>query len=249
MEKLKAVIVEDEEVSRDILKNYLSKYCADVEFMGAASNIEEGKILIESSKPNIVFLDIEMPYGNGFDLLEQLEDISFDVVFITAYSHYAIKALNLSASYYILKPIDIDELVNAVDKIKKEQTTKQQHQKTKILTENIKSLNNKSKKIVLPQLDGFKVVKISNIIRAEASDNYTVIYLEGGEKQVISKTLKHFEELLCDMGFLRSHKSHLINLDHIAQYKKGKVGQVIMSDNSIALVSSNAKKELSNYFL
>lgn len=249
MTKLKAVIIEDEEISRDILKNYLAKYCSDVSFEGEASNIADGKKLIEKVNPNIVFLDIEMPYGNGFDLLEQLDEINFDVVFITAYSHYAIKALNLSASYYILKPIDIDELVIAVDKIKVEQQTKTQHFKTKILTDNIKALNSKSKKIVLPQLDGFKVVKVSNIVRAEASDNYTILYIHGGEKYVISKTLKHFEELLSDLGFLRSHKSHLINLDHIVQYKKGKVGQVIMSDSSVALVSSSAKKELSNYFV
>lgn len=249
MNKLKAVIIEDEEVSRDILKNYLAKYCPDVSFQGEASNITDGKKLIDDEQPNIVFLDIEMPYGNGFDLLEQIDNINFDVVFITAYSHYAIKALNLSAAYYILKPIDIDELVSAVDKIKAEQNTKKQHEKTKILSENIKSISNKSKKIVLPQLDGFKVVKIAAIIRAEASDNYTIIYLENGEKHVLSKTLKHFEELLSDLGFLRSHKSHLINLDHIVQYKKGKVGQVIMSDNSVALVSSSAKKELSNYFV
>ena len=124
MEKLKAVIIEDEEISRDILKNYLIKYCPDISYCGEATNITDGKKLIEKIAPNIVFLDIEMPYGNGFDLLEQLDEINFDVVFITAYSHYAIKALNLSAAYYILKPIDIDELISAVEKIKQEQKTK-----------------------------------------------------------------------------------------------------------------------------
>ncbi len=245
---LKSVIIEDEEVSRNILTNYLTKYCPEVSNEGEASNINDGKKLISNIKPDIVFLDIEMPFGNGFDLLDQLDTIDFEVVFITAYSHYAIKAINLSASYYILKPIDIDELINAVQKIVKNKQEEESFSSTKILAENIKSISDKNKKIVLPQLDGFKVAQIGNIIRVEASDNYSIVYLNDGKKYVLSKTLKYFDELLSELGFLRSHKSHLINLDHIVQYKKGKMGQVIMSDESLALVSSSAKKELMKYF-
>ncbi|UKN00257.1 LytTR family DNA-binding domain-containing protein [Paracrocinitomix mangrovi] len=248
MSLLKAVIVEDEEIGRETLRNYLANYCKDVEVCGEGTNIQEGEELITKYQPDIVFLDIEMPFGNGFDLLEKLDEINFEVVFITAYSNYAIKALNLSAAYYILKPIDIDELIAAVEKIKSNSGNKERFQNTQILADNIKSINDREQKIVLPQIDGFEVVKIKNIIRAEAADNYTILYLEDGIKYTLSKTLKHYEELLSDFGFLRSHKSHLINLEHVVKYKKGKVGVASMTDGSAALISANAKKTLMDYF-
>ncbi len=247
-DKLSAIIVEDEEVSRDILRNYLTTYCPGVEIVGEAPNIDEGEALIKSKQPQLVFLDIEMPFGNGFDLLDRIDKIDFEVVFITAYSDYAIKALNLSAAYYILKPIDIDELIFAVDKIIKKYQANSDFSSTQILAENIKSINNREQKIVLPQMDGFEVVKLARIVRAEAADNYTVFYLDSGKKYTISKTLKYYEELLSEFGFLRSHKSHLINLSHVVKYKKGKMGQVIMSDGSSALVSPNSKRELVAHF-
>lgn len=242
------IIIEDEEISRDIIKNYATKYCEGLNYLGEAANIKDGKALIEKHKPSLVFLDIEMPYGNGFDLLESIDNIDFEVIFITAYSNYAVKALNLSAAYYLLKPVDIDEMVLAVEKAKTALQNKDQLSTTKILADNVKTIGNKSKKIVLPQLDGFIVVPIQEIVRVEAADNYANVHLTTGKKQLISKTLKHFDELLSDYGFLRTHKSHLINLEHIVQYKKGKVGQVIMSDTSVGLVSANAKKELVKFF-
>ena len=188
MEKLTAILIDDEEISREILRSYLTDYCPNVEIIGEVANITDGEKLIKEKSPAVVFLDIEMPYGNGFDLIERIETIDFEVVFITAFSDYAIKALNLSASYYILKPIDIDELVAAVDKINVKRNNKDSLSNTKILAENIKSLNNKEQKMVIPQLDGFEVVKINSIIRAEASDNYTILYLEENKKYVLSKT-------------------------------------------------------------
>lgn len=248
MDKMTAIIIEDEEVSREILRNYLASYCPDVELKGEAGNIEGGEKLIRNYNPDIVFLDIEMPYGNGFDLLEKIDDINFEVIFITAFSDYAIKAINLSASSYLLKPIDIDELVGAVEKIKNNILNHSETFSTKILAENIKTLNNKEQKMVLPQMDGFEVVKICNIIRAEASDNYTILYLEDGKKYTLSKTLKHYENLLSEYGFLRTHKSHLLNLDHIVKYKKGKVGEAIMTDGSTVLIAASSKKELMTHF-
>ncbi len=245
---LKAIIIEDEEIGRETLRNYLRTYCPDVEVCGEAANIQEGEQLILKSDPDIVFLDIEMPFGNGFDLLEKLNDINFEVVFVTAYSNYAIKALNQSAAYYILKPIDIDELVTAVNKIKANKKTNSALHSTQILADNIKTINNREQKIVLPQLDGFEVVQIKSIVRAEADDNYTILFLDNGQKYTLSKTLKYYEDLLTDFGFLRSHKSHLINLEHVVKYKKGKVGMAKMSDDSVALVSANAKKALMDYF-
>ncbi len=249
MDKIKAVIIEDEEISRDILQNYLTTYCPNVELVGQAENIEIGEKLIKKEKPAIVFLDIEMPYGNGFDLLERIDAIDFEVVFITAYSDYAIKALNLSASYYILKPIDIDELVSAVEKIEENINQKNSFSNTKILANNIKAISDRDKKLVLPQLNGFEVVYISDIIRAEAADNYTILYLANQKKYTLSKTLKHYEDLLTEFGFLRTHKSHLLNLNHVIKYKKGKVGEAIMTDDSIALISASSKKEFVKHFI
>ncbi len=246
--KLRAVIIEDEEVSREILTNYLGNYCPDVEILGQAENIQLGEKLIREKQPELVFLDIEMPFGNGFDLLEKFTNINFEVIFITAFSDYAIKAINLSASSYLLKPIDIDELTSAVNKVKHNLEAQQEVFNTKILAENIKSINKKDQKMVIPQMDGFEVVQIADIIRAEAADNYTILFLNQNRKYTLSKTLKFYEELLSEYGFLRTHKSHLVNADHILKYKKGKTGELTMSDNSTALVSANAKKELVKFF-
>ncbi|PCJ01475.1 MAG: DNA-binding response regulator [Flavobacteriales bacterium] len=248
MSKLKAVIVEDEAASRETLNNYLAKYCTDVEVLGMADSVKTGLEAIKKHNPDVVFLDIEMPYGNAFDLLESLDEIEFEIIFVTAYRDYAIKALNLSAAYYILKPIDIDELVSAVDKIVERKKEGDANFHTKILMDNIKSNTIQHKKIVLPQMDGFEVINVCDIIRAEANDNYTNFYLTNGKTFLVSKTLKHFDQLLCDFDFIRTHKSHLVNLQYITKYIKGKGGQVRMSDDSYVDVSATRKKELLERF-
>lgn len=247
-DKLKAIIVEDEEASRITLNNYLNKYCANVEVLDMADSVQTGLAVIKKHQPDVVFLDIEMPYGNAFDLLESLDNIDFEIIFVTAYRDYAIKALNLSAAYYILKPIDIDELVSAVDKIAERKKEGEDIFHTKILMDNIKSNSIQHKKIVLPQMDGFEVINVNEIIRAEANDNYTNFYLTGGKTFLVSKTLKHFDELLSEFDFIRVHKSHLVNLQYITKYIKGKGGQVRMSDDSYVDVSATRKKELLERF-
>lgn len=249
IEKIKAIIIEDESQSREILKQYLAKYCPDVLLEGEAANINEGEAIINATNPQLVFLDIEMPFGSGFDLLERLPKIDFEVVFITAYSDYAIQALNLSAAYYILKPIAIDDLISAVDKVKaKLEEGDNGFSSTQLLAENIKAIHQQSQKMVLPKMDGFDVVKIADIIRVEAADNYATVHAVGHKKYVISKTLKHYEDLLTDYGFLRSHKSHLVNLSHIVKYKKGKTGELFLSEDHKALVSTSSKKALMSFF-
>jgi two-component system LytT family response regulator len=248
MSKLKAVIVEDEEASRITLKNYITKYCTDIEVLEMADSVKTGIEAIKKNKPDVVFLDIEMPYGNAFDLLDTLDEIDFEIIFVTAYRDYAIKALNLSAAYYILKPIDIDELVLAVEKIVERKNAGDANFHTKILMDNLKSNTIQNKKIVLPQMDGFEVVNVNDIIRAEANDNYTNFYLTNGKTFLVSKTLKHFDDLLADFDFIRIHKSHLVNLQYITKYIKGKGGQVRMIDESIVDVSVNRKKELIERF-
>lgn len=248
MKQLKAIIVEDEAASRETLNNYINKYCPEVEVVEMADSVKSGLKAIKRINPDVVFLDIEMPYGNAFDLLDALDEIPFEIIFVTAYRDYAIKALNLSAAYYILKPIDIDELVFAVQKIAKRKTAGDTNFHTKILIENIKSTSIQNKKIVLPQMDGFEVVSINDIIRAEANDNYTNFYLSNEKTFLVSKTLKHFDDLLCDFDFIRIHKSHLVNLQYITKYIKGKGGQVRMSDDSFVDVSAIRKKELLERF-
>lgn len=247
--KIKAIIIEDESQSREILRQYVIKYCSQVEIVGEATDIITGEVLINETKPQLVFLDIEMPFGSGFDLIERLPSIDFEVVFITAYSDYAIQALNISAAYYILKPVAIDDLIAAVDKVQvKLAEGKEEFSSTKLLADNIKAIHQQSQKIVLPKMSGFEVVKIADIIRVEAADNYATIYVTGQKKYLISKTLKYYEDLLTDFGFLRSHKSHLVNLNHILKYKKGKTGELFLTEDHKALVSATSKKALMAYF-
>lgn len=246
--KLKAIIVDDEEASRDTLNNYLIKYCPDVEVVSIADSVKTGIEAIGKYDPDIVFLDVEMPYGNAFDLLDQVKDPGFETVFVTAFSQYALKALNLSAAYYILKPIEIDELIKAVEKIKEQKEKKSHSFHTKILIENIQTANKQLQKVVLPMMDGFEVIQVRDIIRCEANDNFTHFVLTDKRKLLICRTLKFYEELLTEYGFVRIHKSHLINLEHVKKYLKGKGGQVVMSDNSVADVSPNKKDELLGKF-
>jgi len=247
-DKLKAVIVEDELASRETLTAYIEKYCPDVELLGDADSVKSGLEIIKLHKPDVVFLDIEMPYGNAFDLLEQVTDVNFEVVFVTAYSNYAIKALNLSASYYILKPISIDELMNAVEKIKSNRDNNEISIHSKVLLDNIQEVNKPNHKIVLPMLNGFEIVHVKEIIRCQANDNFTEFHLKDGSKKLISRTLKFYEELLKEFDFIRVHKSHLINFQYVTKYIKGKGGQVEMSDGSTVDVSINRKAEFLEKF-
>ena len=247
--KLKAIIVDDEEASRDTLKNYLNRYCPDVELMAQADSVKKGIEAIRLHRPDIVFLDVEMPYGNAFDLLEQVQDVTFETVFVTAFSNYALKALNLSAAYYILKPIEIDELISAVEKIKKHKEEHKELFHTKILVENIHAENKQAQKIVLPLLDGFEIIQVKEIIRCEANDNFTDFILTDNRKIMICRTLKHYETMLEEYNFVRVHKSHLVNVQHVTKYMKGKGGQLIMSDKSYVDVSPNKKDVLMQRFI
>jgi two-component system LytT family response regulator len=241
--KINAIIVEDEAVSRDILRNYIGKYCPNVILKGEASNIEEAYQLIQKHTLDLVFLDVEMPFGNAFDLLEKVEDRTFETVFVTAYDHYAIEALNSHASYYLLKPISIDELIKAVNHVTeiKEKENDLEH---KILKPNITSAQGK---ITIPQQDGFEVLDVNDIVFCKADDNYTEIHL-ATSKKLVSKTLKYFEEALKEYPFARIHKSYLVNINAIIKYKKGKGGSILVSNGKEILVSSSKKGTLLSYF-
>lgn len=240
---LKTIIVEDEETSREILKKYLLKYCPKVEILGEAANVDEALVLIRNHDLDLVFLDVEMPYGNAFDLLDKVGDRTFETVFVTAYNHYAIDALNAHASYYLLKPIDIDKLIDAVDYVHEIKTKENSLQNT-VLQPRITQV---SGKITIPVQQGFEVLEVADILYCQADDNYTQIFV-GEKKKLVSKTLKYFEEALKDNGFARVHKSYLVNVNKITEYKKGKGGSVVLSSGKEIMVSPSKKKDLLAFF-
>ena len=242
--KLTSIIVEDEETSREILKNYIKKYCPNVVVLGEASNVEEALVLIRNNDLDLVFLDVEMPYGNAFDLLDKVGDVNFETVFVTAYNHYAIEALNAHASYYLMKPISIDELIKAVDYVT-EIRTKENALQDEVL---VPKINGISGKITIPQLDGFEILNTADILYCKADDNYTEIYLNNNKKKLVSKTLKYFEEALTDSSFARVHKSYLINVNEVVKYLKGKGGSVLLSNGKEIMVSASKKAQLLSYF-
>lgn len=242
--KLNAIIVEDEETSRDILKKYLKKYCPNVTVLGEAANVDEALVLIRNNELDLVFLDVEMPYGNAFDLLDKVGDVDFETVFVTAYNHYAIDALNAHVSYYLTKPISIDELIKAVDYVS-EIKTKEQALQDQILVPKTNAVNGK---ITIPQLDGFEVLNTADILYCKADDNYTEIYLNNNKIKLVSKTLKYFEDILSDGGFARVHKSYLVNVNEVVKYVKGKGGSVVLSNGKEIMVSASKKSGLLSYF-
>lgn len=240
---LNAIIVEDEANSREILRNYIAKYCTGINLLGEASSIKEAKILIEANKLDLVFLDVEMPFGNAFDLLDQLPDRTFETVFVTAYDHYAKDALNNHAAYYLTKPINIDELINAVAYV---ENVREKEANLEGVVLSTKS-NGVEGKLTLPQQDGFQVLNIAEILYCKADDNYTEIYLLN-KKILVSKTLKYFEDALNEYPFARVHKSFLVNINEVVKYRKGKGGSVVMSNGKEVMVSASKKKEFLSYF-
>lgn len=242
--QLNAIIVEDEETSRDILKNYLKKYCPNVSVLGEAENVDEALLLIRNKDLDLVFLDVEMPYGNAFDLLEKVGDINFETIFVTAFNHYAIEALNAHASYYLMKPISIDELIKAVDYVT-EIKIKEDALQDEVL---IPKTNSVHGKITIPQQSGFEVINTADILYCKADDNYTDIYLNNNKKKLVSKTLKYFEDALNNANFVRVHKSYLVNVNEVVKYLKGKGGSVILSNGQEIMVSASKKSDLLSYF-
>lgn len=243
MNPLKAILVDDEQDSRDILSNYIAKYCPDIVLLEKCDSVKTGLQAIKTHRPEVVFLDIEMPYGTGFDLLDQVGEVNFETIFVTAYDNYAMQALNQSAAYYILKPIDIDELVQAVEKIKQERSSADYIQHARILLDNLRQKSNGTGKIMLPTLEGFEIIPIDDIMYCEADDNFTKFHIKDQKQLMICRTLKYFEETLADYQFVRIHRSHLINIDYVIRYTKGKGGYVTM-ENDMELEVAPKKKSV-----
>jgi two-component system, LytTR family, response regulator len=244
MTLINAIIVDDEQDSRETLRNYLAKYCPKVKLLSECANIIEARTAILKHQPQLVFLDIEMPHGNAFDLLEQWGEIDFEIIFITAFSQYAIQAFNLSAAHYLLKPVDIEELEKAVETVEVLLSQKEKLSHARILLENMAALHSQNRKLVLPMMEGFEVVKMSEILYCEAEDNFTCFYFENGQKKLICRNLKFYENALGSFGFYRIHRSHIVNLDFVKRYIKGKGGSVILENGKEIMVSNNKKEGL-----
>jgi two-component system LytT family response regulator len=238
----KAIIVEDEEHSRKTLVNFLQKYCPQVVIAGTAASVDDAVSLINFEKPNIVFLDIDLPDGSGFEVLDRLNAPIPDIIFVTAYNQYAVKAFQVSAIDYILKPVDPEILIKAVEKSSKKTDSGQQEKNLEILR--INKSGQKLQKMALPTHNGIQLIRIEEIIRLEADGNYTTVFLRDKRKIVVSRQIKHFEEWLDGLPFFRIHQTHIINLEMIERYIKGDGGTVLLEDGSQIEVARRRKEEL-----
>jgi len=241
---LNAVIVDDEASGAGSLNILLGKYCPNVKVVGIASSADQAEKMINSLSPNLVFLDVEMPHADGFQLLSRFKKISFDVIFTTAYNEYALKAIKHSALDYLLKPLDKDELIAAVKKCEEKHSAGQSDfMKVENLLASL-AQNQKVQKLPVPTIEEILYIDIDNIVRFEADSNYTMIYLKVGKKITSSKTLKDYEMMLSGQPFFRVHKTHFICLSEITKYIKGDGGYVVMTDGATIEVSRQKKAEL-----
>ncbi len=241
---LEAIIVDDEKSSRETLELMLKKYCPEVKVKATSAGYREALSHIRSLKPHVVFLDIQMPDGSGFKLLEDLDTIDFFVIFTTAHEEFAIKAIKVNAVDYLLKPITPDDLINAVDKVRQKISAGQNGLDDIHFVLNELKQQNVSKKIILSTASGMHVVSTEDIVRCESDDYYTKFFFNDKTNMLISKTLKEHEELLADCNFFRPHKSHLINLNYIKTYIKSDGGTIIMTNGDEIPVSRRKKEKL-----
>ncbi|MCE3227965.1 MAG: DNA-binding response regulator [Bacteroidetes bacterium] len=247
---ISAVIIDDEKDARFLLRNQLSKnFDQEIEILGEADSVEAGIKLIKSAKPEVVFLDIKMPSGTGFDILQQLEEINFEVVFITAHDDYAVKAFQFSAFGYLLKPIKTSELKALVEKLDShiQMLKRGNDQRFKVLIENYGD-DRKIKKLVVTNMEGFQILNIEGIIRLEGDRNYTHFIMADNKKITTSKTIGEYEELLNEYGFYRIHQSTIINLRHVKGYKKGDE-EVEMADGKLVKLSRYRKADFVKRFI
>lgn len=240
---LNAIIIDDERSSRNALRQKLLNHCTNVVIVAECENGEEGIENIEIKKPDIVFLDVEMPRMNGFTMLQQLKNKNFEVIFVTAYDHYAIKAIRYSALDYLIKPVEIDDLKNAVNHALEKRNSVRSNAQIELLLENITHEKTKFKRIAIPTAEGLQFIKIEDIIYLEASANYTRFHLHNNIKYIVGRTLKEFEDMLPSDIFIRIHNAYLINKNYAEKYIRGDGGQVVLSNGSVLDISKRKKAE------
>jgi two-component system LytT family response regulator len=241
-----AIIVDDEQPSRTALANYLTEFCPNVRILEECSSAESAYDRIMELTPQLVFLDIQLPSGNAFELLKRFECIGFKIIFVTAFSQYAIQALHYSATDYLLKPIKVTELIEAVQKVSKELRSKSGNPNIQVLLDNLNEKEESEKKLVIADTNGFQVLKSADIVFCEAKGYCTLFYLAGHRVTSSSRNLKYYENLLPASKFMRVHNSYLINLDQVQGYLNTE--EIILSEGHRVPLSGSAKKEFVGYF-
>ncbi len=239
---IKAILIDDIEQARVTFKKDLEVYAPDVEVIGEAGGVVEGAKLLKNVKPDVLFLDIQMQDGSGFDLLDVLSEISFKIIFITASDAHAIKAFRYAAIDYLMKPVDPDELTSALEKFRKHRIN--ENDKYQLLNDSLKNHNKPNERLALHSQDKIHIVNICDILRCESNVNYTEFHFTNAKKMLVSKTLKEFEDLLTDSGFYRVHQSHLVNTKCIKEFVKVEGGHLIMNDGSMIPVSTRKRPEV-----
>ena len=242
---IRAIIVDDEAGSRAALRMMIQKFCEGVQVCGEANNVETAVALLKTEKPDIVFLDIEMPEGNGFNLFYQFETIDFEVIFTTAYSQYAIKALRMAALDYLLKPIDVYELEKALNRFRDKSSKKGStitDPRFQLIPHNS---SNQPKRIAIPIQEGYKLVDLADVVRLQADGSYTLFVLQDGTQYMASRNLKEYEDLISDnTNFIRVHRSHIINKEFVEKIIRSKPPIIEMSDGMQVSISSNRKDQI-----
>lgn len=245
---LRVLLVDDEENVRGMIASVLQSYCSDIELVGQAVSVVDAVSKINELNPELVLLDINLLDGSGFDVLKAFPKVPFSVIFVTAYDEYAIKAFKCNALDYILKPINIDELVDAIEKARENVANNNLGVKISSILDNLNNNSTDEKKIVLKTQESIHIVKVSTIIRCESFHNYTEFFIAGTKKLVVSRTLKEFENLLSEYGFFRVHQSHLININYISRFEKTDGGYLVLTDGSQVPVAKRKKEELMQLF-
>lgn len=240
---IRAIIIDDEINNQELISNLLKTYADNVQVVGMANSVDTAYKTINEQHPDLIFLDIQMPDGTGFDLLKKFDKINFKIIFVTAHQEYAIEAFKYSALDYILKPLAPANLLSAVKKMEDAISSEELNLKLKTLLNNIAEPAKNKKKIVLKTMERIYSVDLDDIIRFESDGGYTKVYLADGKRIMVSKTMKEFDDLLVDTGFLRVHHSHLINMNHLFCFEKAE-GHVVMKDDSIVPVSNRKKDHL-----
>ncbi len=239
---ISAIIIDDIQKSRAVLLQLLQRHCPQINVIGMATSADEAQLLILEKNPDLLFLDVEMPNGTGFDLLKRFSSPTFEVIFTTAYDQYALQAIKFCALDYLLKPIDIEELQAAIQKMASKVTTPKSSNRFTHLIENLNNHNHKNHKIGIPTQEGLIFIKVDDILYCTADRSYTYVQLKNQRKIIATRKIKEFENLLTQHDFFRIHRSHLINLNYIEKYYKGAGGYVIMS-NGQSIDVSRRKKE------
>ena len=242
MGTLRAILVDDELSSLQNLQSKLVEFCPDVEVVATAQKPEDAILFIRQHKPDVIFLDIEMPRMNGFRMLDELGELDFQIIFTTAYNHYAVDAIRISAFDYLMKPVAIKELQNALERLAKYRQTRTRD-KLDVLRQSLSPNKSQEEKIAIPTNEGLEFIPIKNILHIESSSNYSKIFLTDGKNILVTKLLKDFEDILEPYNFFRVHNSHLINLAYIKKYIRGEGGQVEMQNGDVIDVARRKKEE------